>query len=114
MKKVLFVLLLLSISSFSQEIALVKYSGGGDWYVIITNLIKYCNANINTKINTATVEPGALIYFFPYDRTWKCRFSDAEISFKINMVAGGFFTSMTIMEWTNTSKEIKNFPIMHL
>jgi hypothetical protein len=32
MKKVLFVLLLLSISSFSQEIALVKYSGGGDWY----------------------------------------------------------------------------------
>jgi hypothetical protein len=40
---------------FSQEIALVKYSGGGDWYANPTslpNLIKYCNANINTKINT--------------------------------------------------------------
>jgi oligoribonuclease NrnB/cAMP/cGMP phosphodiesterase (DHH superfamily) len=38
---------------FSQEIALVKYSGGGDWYANPTslpNLIKYCNANINTKI----------------------------------------------------------------
>jgi hypothetical protein len=57
-----FRLVLLSISSFSQEIALVKYSGGGDWYANPTslpNLIK-CNANINTKINTkpATVEPG--------------------------------------------------------
>jgi hypothetical protein len=40
---------------FSQEIALVKYSGGGDWYANPTslpNLIKYCNANINTKIKT--------------------------------------------------------------
>jgi hypothetical protein len=37
MKKVYFVLLLLSIS-FSQEIALVKYSGGGDWYANPTSL----------------------------------------------------------------------------
>jgi hypothetical protein len=54
-------------SPLSQEIALVKYSGGGDWYANPTslpNLIKYCNANINTKINTkpATVELGALIF----------------------------------------------------
>lgn len=51
-------------SLFSQEIALVKYSGGGDWYANPTslpNLIKYCNANINTKIKPkpATVEPGS-------------------------------------------------------
>jgi hypothetical protein len=33
-------------------------------------------------------------------------FSDAEIS-NLNkyMVAGGFFTSMIIMEWTNTSEK---------
>jgi hypothetical protein len=63
----------------------------------LPNLIKYCNANINTKINTkpaTVVEPGVLIYFLilpTYDRTWKCRFSDAEIN-NLNkyMVAGGF------------------------
>jgi oligoribonuclease NrnB/cAMP/cGMP phosphodiesterase (DHH superfamily) len=41
----------------SQEIALVKYSGGGDWYANPTslpNLIKYCNANINTRIKNKT------------------------------------------------------------
>jgi hypothetical protein len=61
---------LLSIS-LSQEIALVKY-GGGDWYANPTslpNLIKYCNANINTKINTQsqTVEPGSPdLFSYPF------------------------------------------------
>ena len=56
-------MLLFSMNSFSQEIAVMKYSGGGDWYANPTslpNLIKYCNANINTKIKSkpVTVEPG--------------------------------------------------------
>lgn len=64
MKKIYYILLLASISSFSQEIALLKYSGGGDWYANPTslpNLIKYCNANINTKIKPkpGTVEPSS-------------------------------------------------------
>ena len=53
MKKIYYLILLFSIPAFSQEIALVKYSGGGDWYANPTslpNLIKYCNATINTKI----------------------------------------------------------------
>ena len=63
MKKVFFLFLLCSIASFSQEIALVKYNGGGDWYANPTslpNLIRYCNTNINTKIKSkpVTVEPG--------------------------------------------------------
>lgn len=46
------------------KIALVKYSGGGDWYAnpsSLPNLIKYCNENINTEINSnpATVEVGS-------------------------------------------------------
>lgn len=62
MKKLYLVLLLISFASFAQEIALLKYSGGGDWYANPTslpNLIRFCNSNMNTTINPkpATVEP---------------------------------------------------------
>jgi hypothetical protein len=73
MKKALFLLLLSSsLTGFSQEIALLKYSGGGDWYAnptSLTNLIKYCNANINTKIKSKprTVEPSSPdIFAYPF------------------------------------------------
>ena len=73
MKKILlFVFCLLSFATFSQEIALLKYKGGGDWYANPTslqNLIAYCNSNINTKINTKpeTVEVGSLdIFQYPF------------------------------------------------
>jgi hypothetical protein len=64
MKKVLLLLLLISFPSFSQEIALLKYNGGGDWYANPTslpNLIKYCNANANTRLKPKprTVEPSS-------------------------------------------------------
>ncbi len=58
--------------SFSQEIALVKYSGGGDWYANPTslpNLIRFCNNTINTTINPkpATVEPSSPnIFSYPF------------------------------------------------
>lgn len=55
MKKILcFVFCIISFVSVSQEIALLKYKGGGDWYsnpTSLKNLIAYCNNNINTKIN---------------------------------------------------------------
>lgn len=57
---------------FSQEIALAKYSGGGDWYANPTslpNLVKYCNQTINTKISTKipTVEVGsAEVFSYPF------------------------------------------------
>lgn len=38
----------------AQELAFVKYKGGGDWYANPTslpNLIAFCNKNINTQIN---------------------------------------------------------------
>jgi len=37
----------------AQEIAILKYNGGGDWYsnpTALPNLIRFCNKNINTKI----------------------------------------------------------------
>ena len=57
MKKLLFFLLFTSIIN-AQEIALLKYSGGGDWYAnptSLSNLIKFSNQNINTRIK---VKPG--------------------------------------------------------
>lgn len=65
MKKIALLLIgLSSILGFSQEIALLKYSGGGDWYANPTslpNLVKFCNQNINTKLNAKipTVEVGS-------------------------------------------------------
>lgn len=73
MKKILtFGVLLFWSLGFSQEIALAKYAGGGDWYANPTslpNLVKYCNQTINTRLNTkvATVEVGsAEIFSYPF------------------------------------------------
>ncbi len=62
-----FILLIFSFSLLTvsaQEIALLKYKGGGDWYANPTslpNLVTFCNANINTHIkpNPETVEVGS-------------------------------------------------------
>ncbi len=72
MKKIQLLLLIISSFGFSQEIALVKYAGGGDWYsnpTSLPNLIKYCNATINTKIKAkpGQVEPNSPDLFgYPY------------------------------------------------
>lgn len=56
----------------AQEVAVLKYGGGGDWYsnpTSLPNLIAFCNANIGTKINPEpqTVEAGSIsIFRYPY------------------------------------------------
>lgn len=56
----------------AQEIAVLKYSGGGDWYAnptALPNLIQFCNLNIDTRINVQpqTVESSSDILFqYPY------------------------------------------------
>lgn len=52
----------------AQNIAVLKYKGGGDWYAnptSLSNLIAFCNQNINTKINPKpeTVEVGSTDIF---------------------------------------------------
>jgi hypothetical protein len=52
------------IVAYGQEVAVLKYSGGGDWYAnptALPNLIKFCNAIIGTTIdgNSKTVEVGS-------------------------------------------------------
>lgn len=100
MKKVYFFFLLVSVTIFSQEIALVKYSGGGDWYANPTslpNLIKYCNQNINTKIKPkpGTVEPSSPdLFSYPFVHMTghgNVVFSDADVSnLKNYLTSGGF------------------------
>lgn len=57
---------------YSQEITLLKYSGGGDWYANPTslpNLIKFSNQTINTRIKNKpqTVSPGSAdIFSYPF------------------------------------------------
>lgn len=95
-----FVFSLLSFVSFSQEIALLKYKGGGDWYANPTslpNLVSYCNTNINTKINpkTQVVEPGSPdIFQYPFVHMTghgNVFFSDAEAENLRNyLMSGGF------------------------
>ncbi|WP_343616955.1 DUF4159 domain-containing protein [Flavobacterium sp.] len=100
MKKLLLLFLLVSLPSFSQEIALLKYSGGGDWYANPTslpNLIRFCNSNINTRIKTkpSTVEPSnpdLLSYPFVHmTGHGNVVFSDSDITNLRNYLNGGGF-----------------------
>ena len=64
--------LLLTTTFFAQDIAVLKYNGGGDWYsnpTSLTNLVKFCNTEIGTALNekTATVEAGSIdIFQYPF------------------------------------------------
>ncbi|MEZ5198153.1 MAG: DUF4159 domain-containing protein [Bacteroidales bacterium] len=59
--------MLISFTAFNQssvQIALLKYSGGGDWYANPTslpNLIKFCNDELGTEIDPdpGTVDVGS-------------------------------------------------------
>lgn len=67
---VFFIVFIGNISA--QEIALLQYSGGGDWYsnpTALPNLIKFCNQHIDTAIaeKPVTVTPGSVDLFdFPF------------------------------------------------
>lgn len=70
--KLIITLFILSSFCNAQEIALLKYNGGGDWYANPTslpNLIKFANQNIKTNIRQkpATVEPGSPdLFSYPF------------------------------------------------
>jgi len=75
MKNATYIILLLLLNfqfSAAQDIAVLKYNGGGDWYsnpTALTNLISFCNENINTKINAkyktvSTNSPELALYPF--------------------------------------------------
>ena len=53
MKQAFQLFLFFTISTFSQQVAILKYNGGGDWYsnpTAIPNLIEFTNTNCKTNI----------------------------------------------------------------
>ncbi|MEL7268226.1 MAG: DUF4159 domain-containing protein [Bacteroidota bacterium] len=62
----------MSFIGIGQEIAVLKYGGGGDWYsnpTALPNLIQFCNTNIDTRIASKpqTVEPdGPELFQYPF------------------------------------------------
>lgn len=88
------------IAVFGQEVAVLKYSGGGDWYAnptALPNLVKFCNSNIGTAMdsNVQTVEVGSSeIFQYPWVHMTghgNVFFSekDAE-NLRMYLLAGGF------------------------
>lgn len=100
MKKILYILALLPALLTAQEIAVLKYGGGGDWYgnpTALPNLAKFCNQNINTRINpkTASVEVGSPdLFSYPFVHMTghgNVVFSDNDvINLRNYLTSGGF------------------------
>ena len=96
--KILF--LSISFSTFAQEVAVLKYNGGGDWYAnptAIPNLIDFSNKNIKTLIskNPTSVSVGSSDLFnFPIvfmTGHGNVFFSDKEAeNLRQYLISGGF------------------------
>lgn len=105
MRSALFLLFFVTLTAFQGQekrlqIARLKYSGGGDWYVSpssLPNLLQFCNEQLNTKLATeeSVVEPGSPELFnYPFIHMTghgNVFFSDAEAKNLRNyLIAGGF------------------------
>lgn len=90
-----------ALSQGNYQIAILKYSGGGDWYAnletSVPNLIKFCNEKLKMNISTeqAIVEVGsAEIFNYPFIHMTghgNVIFSDAEAQNLRRYLAGGGF-----------------------
>lgn len=103
MQKTIFLILFLLLSitlSYSQQIAVLQYGGGGDWYgnpTALPNLIQFCNTNINTKIDAdpEVVQPNNIDLFnYPFIHMTghgNVYFSNSDIDNLRNyLLSGGF------------------------
>ena len=99
---ILIALVVLSSISFGQKntLALLKYSGGGDWYAnptSLTNLINFCNKELGTSLSSdyATIEVGSSeIFLYPFCHLTghgNVVFSDQEQKNLRNYLIGGGF-----------------------
>jgi hypothetical protein len=88
------------MSASSQEIAVLQYGGGGDWYsnpTSLPNLIKFCNETINTTIEPKpqVVTPNSVDLFdYPFVHMTghgNVYFSEEEAAnLKNYLLSGGF------------------------
>jgi hypothetical protein len=96
----IFVFFLFLAPACGQQIALLKYQGGGDWYVNPTslpNLIAFCNENIETALDAkpATVTPNSReIFQYPFVHMTghgNVFFSDEDVENLRNYLKSGGF-----------------------
>lgn len=117
----------------AQEIALLKYQGGGDWYAnptALPNLIEFSNKNIKTSIEKkpATVTPGEIAIFqYPFVHMTghgNVFFSTAEAeNLRTYLLAGGFLHIddnygmntfiRTELKKIFPNKELQELPVTH-
>ncbi|WP_299781668.1 DUF4159 domain-containing protein [uncultured Formosa sp.] len=93
-------LIMITSSVSAQDVAVLQYKGGGDWYgnpTSLPNLVKYCNAHINTRINTEvvsveTASPDLFRYPFVHMTGHGNVFFDDndKINLKNYLISGGF------------------------
>jgi hypothetical protein len=91
----------INAGTYSYQVALLKYNGGGDWYAnldtSLPNLIKYCNDNLKMNINPeqAIVEAGSAdIFNYPFIHMTghgNVVFNDSEVeNLRKYLIGGGF------------------------
>jgi hypothetical protein len=100
MKKLILLFSLISVASQAQDIAILKYDGGGDWYAnptALPNLINYSNKTIHTEIEEKpkTVEASSIdIFNYPIvfmTGHGNVFFNDDAIeNLRIYLTSGGF------------------------
>lgn len=99
-KATLLTLLFLTTGLWAQDVAILKYKGGGDWYsnpTALPNLIAFCNDNIDTAMapKPETVEAGSVdIFQFPLLHMTghgNVFFSDEDaLNLRNYLISGGF------------------------
>lgn len=100
MKKILLILYFSITSTNAQQIAILHYGGGGDWYAnptALPNLINFTNQHCKTSINEniATVKPNnedifnyPIIFLTGHGNVF---FSDDDVkNLRIYLISGGF------------------------
>lgn len=99
--KILFIFSLLFTSTLrSQEIAVLQYGGGGDWYsnpTALSNLANFCNEQVGTAITTKTetVTPASVdLFSYPFVHMTghgNVYFSPEEAeNLRLYLLSGGF------------------------
>ena len=99
-KTLIILFFLVTIKLTAQDIAVLQYGGGGDWYsnpTALPNLIKFCNEELNTTINTkpTVVSPNSvdifdypLVYMTGHGNVFFTQ-EEAE-NLRIYLLSGGF------------------------
>jgi len=99
-KLLFFLSIFFVVQSYAQELAVLKYNGGGDWYAnptALPNLIEFSNNNSNTQIKTppTTVTVGnqdlfnfPIIFMTGHGNVY---FNDEEaLNLRNYLISGGF------------------------